>query len=590
MREKSKLVLLLIVVFITVLFGFFLINFLPYSGDLIVENYTVEIKTDGSLTETYNYNVKNSNQYRMLYRYWDERVVYNENLSNPHIRLKDVYCNYNSYVKDYRGNGKIINGDSNLEYYVESKAYKNEIGCYNPNYFSKGNYELKIEYEIYPNVEYDDNFFHINLRLADEHIPYQNIRIIIDDPDDDITYLFTHPHMYTEKENGKYIITGSSPKDSLIEIEFVSKNIDYGYKNYEENVLEKTINANDDYDSKYNIFSFLNVILLVLTFGFALILFLIYYILGREKDYVVPEYLNFIPKKRKPWIVNQVFYKNEHTIDDNALYATLLDFHNRKIINMNEKDGDLIIEILKKTEKLDEYEQKAFSFIKKWGKNNIFNLGKFASKIKNKDYDFHELNEIYGDMQYLRKTAKSRTAKDFFINGKIYPSIFLCLGFILFIVSLYFFMNYVDIYPILYQNLILSIVFLIQTIISIIPSPVFFGHWKNDFYKEKLEWDSFKDFLSDMAQLKKYDMQDIIIWEEWLVYGTALGVGKKVAKSLKELKINIPQARYVPVMYGSFTTVNYAIMSTRSSSGGGGYSGGSFGGGGGFGGGGAGGR
>ncbi|MCI0501811.1 MAG: DUF2207 domain-containing protein, partial [Epsilonproteobacteria bacterium] len=324
-----------------------------------------------------------------------------------------------------------------------------------------------------------------------------------------------------------------------------------------------------------------------------LILLFIYYLKGREEDYVVPEYLNFIPKKRKPWLVNLVFNKTEHKIDENALYATLLDFHNRKIITLKNFNNSLEIKINQTSEELDEYEKRVFSFIETWSTNGIFNLDDFASEIRIKEYDPSTVNEINKEMKYLRKTAKSDLLNDFFVSGRRYPIILFLLGLVLSAILLIPFIQYTSIYPMLHQTLILSLILLIQSLIAYSAPPALFGHWKDDFYKEKLEWDSFRDFLSDMAQLKKYEMQDIIIWEDWLVYGTALGVGKKVAKAMEKLNINIHEANYVPVMYGSFHSVNYAIMSSRQGSSGGsggGGGGGSFGGGGGFGGGGAGGR
>ena len=589
MREKGKLLLILVFVTIIVIFGFLVVDFFQNSGNLIVENYKVELSPDGNLTETYEFNVGVSGEYRMLYRDWDNDVTYNSNLNSPHIEVTYVSCPFIPYVKDYRGDVEILSGSSNYDSFIKSKAFNNEIGCYNPNYFNKGKYELKIDYKIIPPVEYDDEYYHINIKLTEEHITYKNVRIVINDPENDIFKLYTHPHMDITKSNSKYVITGSSPSNNLIEFEIVSKNIKYGYKSYEENILETTESANNYYDLGYSIFTILNYILLVLTFGFALILLFIYYLKGKEEDYVVPEYISFVPKKRKPWIVNLVFKEPEHKIDENALYSTLLDFHNRKIITLKNSDGSLEIKINQTSEELDEYEKRVFSFIERWSNNNVFNLDNFASKISNRQFGLSTINEINKDMNYLKKTAKSDLLKDFFISSRRYPLIFTFLSIILLPLLFFSFIKWASIYPMIIQTLILSLILLIQSLIAYSTPPALFGHWKEDYYKEKLEWDSFRDFLSDMAQLKKYEMQDIIIWEEWLVYGTALGVGKKVAKAMEKLNINIHQANFVPLMYGSFYSVNNAIISTRQGSGGS-HGGGSFGGGGGFGGGGAGGR
>lgn len=104
------------------------------------------------------------------------------------------------------------------------------------------------------------------------------------------------------------------------------------------------------------------------------------------------------------------------------------------------------------------------------------------------------------------------------------------------------------------------------------------------FLQRKLEWDAFKSFLSDFAMIQQYSPADLMIWKEWLVYGTALGVGEKVAAAMSDLNIDIPEAVAVESMHTHFSHA-YSFSSPRSSDSGG--SGGGFGGGGGGGGGGA---
>jgi uncharacterized membrane protein len=144
-------------------------------------------------------------------------------------------------------------------------------------------------------------------------------------------------------------------------------------------------------------------------------------------------------------------------------------------------------------------------------------------------------------------------------------------------------------YPNIYPTFVYSFIFLIQGLIVTAAKPTLLGRWKEEYYKEKLEWDGFRKFLSDMAQLKKYELQDFAMWKEWLIYGTALGVGKKVSEAMKKLKVSVSEADMVPIIFTSFHGVNLALITTGHPSSGGGH-GGSFGGGGGFGGGGAGGR
>jgi len=123
--------------------------------------------------------------------------------------------------------------------------------------------------------------------------------------------------------------------------------------------------------------------------------------------------------------------------------------------------------------------------------------------------------------------------------------------------------------------------------------PQVFGRWKGDYYRERLEWEAFRNFLSDLAMMKKYAPEDLVLWRDWLLYAVALGVAERVEKAMEELHIKIPAALKAPYLrsrfHRTYAQVHSSYRDARTTSGGGGLGGG-FGAGGGFGGGGAGGR
>jgi hypothetical protein len=86
----------------------------------------------------------------------------------------------------------------------------------------------------------------------------------------------------------------------------------------------------------------------------------------------------------------------------------------------------------------------------------------------------------------------------------------------------------------------LGITALVQSVLAWSFPPTLFGRWKDDYYREKLQWDAFGRFLSDMALMEKYAPEDLSRWGDWLVYGTALGVGDKVVEAMDALNIHIP--------------------------------------------------
>ena len=92
--------------------------------------------------------------------------------------------------------------------------------------------------------------------------------------------------------------------------------------------------------------------------------------------------------------------------------------------------------------------------------------------------------------------------------------------------------------------------------------------------------------------IQKYTTNDLHMWKEWLVYGTALGAGEKVTEAMSDLNISIPEAVAIHSMH---SIIDHAYssstpLSSGSGHGGGGRGGGGFGRGGGGGGGGGGAR
>ncbi len=99
--------------------------------------------------------------------------------------------------------------------------------------------------------------------------------------------------------------------------------------------------------------------------------------------------------------------------------------------------------------------------------------------------------------------------------------------------------------------------------------------------KEAAGWIAFKKHMEEYGQTKKYPIDSIVLWEKYLVYGTALGVSEKV---LSQLPIKFPDgdmavmgAYWVGVNSGgnfgdfskSISSVSSAISSISSASSGG---------------------
>ena len=69
-------------------------------------------------------------------------------------------------------------------------------------------------------------------------------------------------------------------------------------------------------------------------------------------------------------------------------------------------------------------------------------------------------------------------------------------------------------------------------VIYMLPEDIF-GQWTKEGRLYMLKWKNFKKFLSDNSLMKEHPPESIVIWNQYLVYATALGVADKVYESMK---------------------------------------------------------
>lgn len=269
-------------------------------------------------------------------------------------------------------------------------------------------------------------------------------------------------------------------------------------------------------------------------------------------------------------------------IDKNFYSSILLDFYRRKIIDLKLKKGffkdELLIKINNYTQNLDKIEFEYLKILKKIKENadkkyfegDYFNINKAS-----KQYDLRfELISMNQDL----KDSTEKESKKYYEKKSIGFYILFMLGLII-ITFLLFFLKLFFIGLIVYSIISMVIIGILTMSDSLLLK------YKGDFYREYIEWQSFRRWLKGSPSMKEHGHKGVVLWEEYLVYATSLGVSKQVLKELKQENL-IDEKQYK-----TYTGINAAVISFSSSSGGG-SSGGGFGGagGGGVGGGGGGGR
>ncbi|MCU0638202.1 MAG: DUF2207 domain-containing protein [Methanothrix sp.] len=589
MGEERQAAALIALVFLVGLIGLFLTGGLPGMGgsfasdislgDVYVDSYRADIYLNGTLAEQFVYDISASGKYKMLYRSW-KMPLSQRRLNSPYVALLNISPPQGTvpYLKDLAGNVTVLSAkDNGYGERIFDLAENSEAGCLQPQMFSAGRYRIDYRFLIHPFLERDREFCHWNLRLADTHLPYRQAAIHIHDPEGLLVSLFPHPEMEYSRQGDAWVVTGSSPRDEVIEMEMLlrpeaSSHID-GFLRQVPDVRGKTLSAQD---SGFSPLPIIQTLVLI----FPLILGVVYLRYGRERHYAVPGTLSRVPCKRKPWLVNLVFKGDAFDFDKNGFYATLLDLHRRGVLEIDSVTGTRI-RMLKPLESgEDEYEGNVLNFLRANSIAGVFNAGAFEDSIKNlqKSHDTSRLQELHRAMDGLLR-YKNRDAAGEFVAGRSLR----CLGLDLqpknLIVILYlavFFFAFSGGFHILANPLTAALLILLAqfTLVAFAPSALL-GRWKQEYYREKMEWDAFRNLLSDFAMIRKYAPEDLVLWKEWLVYGTALGVGDKVMQAMADLNIRIPEAVAVQSVQTHFSHA-YSSSSPKSSgsgSGGGGFGG-----------------
>ena len=115
-------------------------------GDLVVSHYDAVLHENGTLEEHYDYVVKNSGQYRMLYRFWEAPLLTIPS-DKPYIEFVSLTNPQGTtgYVKDAGSNVIIVGkgGDTAQKGKIQQLAVLNEMGVFQPSYFNAGTYAAR---------------------------------------------------------------------------------------------------------------------------------------------------------------------------------------------------------------------------------------------------------------------------------------------------------------------------------------------------------------------------------------------------------------------------------------------------------------
>ena len=306
--------------------------------------------------------------------------------------------------------------------------------------------------------------------------------------------------------------------------------------------------------------------LALFSFSTLIIAWFIYYLYKKSlerKRIVEPKYLRQLPSDLSPsevgLLVNKTFGKNE-------IAAELLELIRQKLVIVEKRENgsyDLVVKDYHK------YYIKEQSF-----KRLLFDTASRinAKKIKKITFDRYKntkdlvvqslkqnglIKSIPKDQaNTLRKVGIAFLFTPFLPIGCMLIFVDACkkswwksLIWLLLPINIIIFLSNLVFYDYNHLSLIVSIIvfIFIKSIMKKIPDKIRLKLTSSGI-KERNDWLAFKNFLVDFSSLDEKDLPEIVLWEEYLVYAVALGVGEKVLRNIKikieSQELNLNEAEF----------------------------------------------
>ena len=600
MREKKEFAITLVVMFIVIFIA--TITFHAYDvysmlfPSYTIEDYSAKITSSGLLYENYTYQIYANNRYHMLYRIWDSPLWY-INISKEGIFLlnisvqsnKDITWSAVPYVRDAFGSVWLLHdqNDSEALKYVIDHAEKSEAGVYFPYGIPAGKYTVSYVFLLKPVLDYDGHNYGFTISLARSHSTYENVNIYLPG---NFT-VFNSPYLEKTKINGLWKISGKSIVDFPLELTLIFQNgkafSHYAIQPVSENLINIAQRNSFHEEIIYWGFYYLMLEGYLAIIAIPIIYTVIYLAYGKEKSstqfyFTEEEDIYAPPAERDPLTVNFIFRYETTGIDyKSVLPATLIYFKRKGIIDISEDGTKIYLKNDDPSIDLGPYYQIVFYFIKNHSKDGVLDLKATKDWIE-KSFHLHDSGEFTSYVSacaelYLDPDEADKIQEKFIYipSKKVYRIAY--VGLILMGASLLLGLLFAIRYYTLWTTA--SVLYLIMTIQSLLTLlyPDVIGRWKDDYYQEKLKWDKFREFLKDEKRLKEAYQSFRDYYEDWLMYGYALGVGKKVTKALSSSEIDFPLAKTFQSMTPYLTPVFFAQTTASGSSvagGAGGFGGG----------------
>ncbi len=548
--------------------------------DLIVD-------TNGMLhvNETYDYSFDGT--FNGVYR--DIPLKTNESIENIHVSADGAYTKVEQSQKD---------GMQHLKIYLYSDAAKTQP-------ISNTDVKIHISYDMKNVVTVYSDCASLQYKLWGDQwdVGVDKLITTIHLPNDNGNQYWLNPSKYNEESSlsGNTITTKSNEIDSgnFYEIEVLMPESDFTNS---PNALHIDKVAKKEIEDKYNsyqesekMWNNIGIIIGILFLISPVIPFFIYHKYGREpKVNYEGIYERDLPSNDPPAVVNALIENRQNigTPDLKGFEATIMDLINRKVFNLKE---DLIIELdNSKYDSLTLDEKDVFDIFNTIAKDNLLDLSNvkdYLSDEHNAEWFNDRVETWKNDVKY-EHLWKSKLAEFFNDKGNKIATYYTIASVIIGagVLSIILLESNLDTTGSVIGLIGSLYLIIIGIIIFILPDDIF-GQWTKEGRLYFLKWRNFKKFLSDNSLMKEHPPESIVIWNQYLVYATALGIADKVYESMKLQVIEYADDEYLGsyyyygtgyyMMHSAITTGISTATADTGSSGFGDIGGGSGGGGGG---------
>jgi len=539
-------------------------------------DYSAALYPNGTLEEVYTYLVKNDGEFHVLYRSWGsevrfargegERVIPIDVNVTPSEGCIGYACSSLGQLETYHG--------KDLTIYSSDYVKRNEMGIYCREGLRKGIYVVRYTVKIYPELQKGSDGYLLHITFSEDGSAYERVAIRL--TGFDVEDVWVPSYMEAAGEENLTIRT-KERIDGPITAAILLKSIP---EDFTRSGLAEVKSA-----SREGRWSIRKVNLLYMfSLGtytvvkyyyilFPVFFLALYLLLGREKypgrvesERILP------PRRRPPWIVSYIFggYGGKKICSE-GLLATLLDMKRKGLIRI---EGGKIYVLSDYT--TDPFERRVLDFLRRHSGKDGLELTKIKGALTTgADAELKEdlLRLLKADGEILE--YKEEFLEDYVPWAQYSyivpsPTILMILFILVFFMSS--FRGYIE------SALVYSALGLFPLLTDNPIRRSFVTRWKNDYYREKLQWDAFRKTVKE----KKIDpetVEDLLV-EDWIIYGTALGVGNEAYDKLLTYSgsAGVLLLGY-PSLSGTFSTLPSLKYISGGAPGGGGVAGGGFGGG-----------